>query len=353
MAKKHPVVSDPYSAKDARSPEALQKAKGFNKTFVNKTIPIDPDLLTKKQKVLLPVVNKKEKGPLNYTGNSVYYNTARMLPFYSAYNIDLDRGSAGKRAPKFIRDKRIDETLQLNYKDFYDLKKGSAEDFDIGHMAGCDEMAWEKDGQLKSLQTFFFPNTSPQAAILNQKLWNAMERALVSAQKGEGKVAVFTGPIMAEDDPVYTRVKTFQVPLRFFKIIVFQYQQQLYSTALVMSHIEIIKSLGLIEETPRMENMKLVVTPSPVDDFPYTGIFQVNVSMVSKLTGIKFSWPNVKPVKVPVKYNTLANIDLNETPADARKNDPRRTGLETMSLKSAVNLRFDDATNPYGFYLVS
>lgn len=352
MTQAFKIKSDTASESAANTLAALNATSGYIPSFINpgSKVLVSDDLLTAEQKKQLPHVNKKQ-GKLTYTNLSVYYNTHRRVPFYSAYNIDLSLKSQGKRASKFKPDPRFNEDQQLSYKKFYDLVKGSDKDFDIGHMAGSDEMAWDKNGQVKSLQTFFFPNTCPQAASLNQKLWNQLERKLVTAQnnKEEGKICVFTGPVIDKDDPYYKHESTFQLPMRFYKVIVFEYKGKMYATALVMSHVNIVKELGLMtekKETLRLNRTRLI--ESPIDDFPHRGIYQVNVELVSKLTGINFSWAGVSPVEVPVKYNTLKNIDENETPGDLAEKGVRRNAHESFG----TNVSETTATNPYGFVLV-
>jgi endonuclease G len=345
MAKTYKVEASPVTEQAARDIKQLNKAKGYDALFLSKTITVKDNLLSAAEKKLLPKVNTTKNTKLDYTNLSVYYNSQRKMPFYSAYNINLSLNTKAKRAAKFLPDPRVSADVQLDYKPFYNLIKGNKKDFDIGHMAACNEMAWGKDGQLKSLQTFFFTNTCPQAADLNEKLWNQMEQKLVTAHKGEeeGKLCVFTGPILGDADPYYTYDPTFQLALRFFKVIVFEFKDKLYSTALVMSHIELVKNLGLIIE-PQKGLERLVSPVTPIDDFPYKGIFQVNLSLIKELTGFNFAWKGVSAIKVPVKYNALKTIDKKETPDIAAR---------------SINTSFEiapapvvDKKNPLGFVLV-
>ena len=322
MAKKvYPVKSKPVVVKEARSIAALNKAKGYDPLFINKTIAVKDDVLSASHKKLLPVINQKAKGRLDYTNLSVYYNTKRRVPFYSVYNIDLKLKSQGKRT-QFKEDPRFDATQQLSYDYFYNLIAHSDKDFDIGHMGGCDELAWGTNGQLKAVQTFFFPNTCPQAADLNQELWNHMERSLVTAHGDEAlsKLCVFTGPVLKTTDPYYVHENTFQIPLRFFKVIVFPYNKKLYCTAMMMSHVELITNLGLIEEKEKL--VERMVTPvTPLDDFPYKGIFQVSMKLLKQQTGFNFKWKGVTPIKVEESTTKLKRIDVTETPSAARRGE--------------------------------
>lgn len=337
-------MKTPAAYTDAMTPVALNNATGFSPTFITGAIPVTDDLLSPAQKSMLPLVNQKQRGKLDYTNLSVYYHTGRKVPFYSAYNINLACKGKSKRAAKFKPDPRFSEEEQLSYKKFYNLVKGSDKDFDIGHMAGCDEMAWDDDAQLKSLQTFFFPNTCPQAAALNQKLWNQLERKLVTAQnkQEEGKICVFTGPVIDANDPPYIHVPEFQIPMRFFKVVVFEFNQKLYATGLIMSHINIVKKLNLVDVRNRLVPARTEAVKTPIDDFPHNGIFQVNLSLIKQLTGIAFKWPGVTPLKIPVKYNAIQEIDAHETPGDLEHmpvNALRQPGLAHRS------------RNPYGFIL--
>src|SRR6478752_540063 len=102
---------------------------------------------------------------------SVLYHSTRRVPFVSAYNIDGNKKKEGiKRANKFRADPRIDPSIQLSQKGFYDLITGKTE-FEIGHMAANNEMAWGTNAQAQAYQTFHFPNSVPQAENLNTGIW--------------------------------------------------------------------------------------------------------------------------------------------------------------------------------------
>ena len=127
---------------------------------------------------------------------------------------------------------RIDPSIQLN-KDFYKLRKDITE-FEIGHMAANDAMAWGKnanDAQIKAYQTFHFPNSVPQAEKLNTGLWRSLESYIIKEAgtvKKNKRISVFTRPLLLPSDPGYIKDHSFQIPLLFYKVIIFMGSGKLY-----------------------------------------------------------------------------------------------------------------------------
>ncbi len=66
--------------------------------------------------------------------------------------------------------------------------------------------------------TFHFTNAAPQASDFNQghELWVGLEdHVLEHARAHQLKLSVFTGPVLAADDPPYRGIR---IPLRFWKV---------------------------------------------------------------------------------------------------------------------------------------
>jgi endonuclease G len=248
-------------------------------------------------------VEGNRKKILNYTNLSVLYHADRRVPFLSAYNIDGGKKMSGiKRASSFKPDPRIEEAIQLSQKGFYDLKKDITE-FEIGHMAANNEMAWGDDAQLKAYQTFHFPNSVPQAERLNTGIWKALESYIVdeATTLRNKKICVFTGPLLRDDDPAYVADPNFQIPLLFYKVIIFPTSRGLRSTAFMMSHERKMEEDNLFLLS-RLEGpfRPLEAAKKPFfKDFKYRKVFQVNIKYLEEHTGLNFTWKDVRHVKVP------------------------------------------------------
>ncbi|HLF63164.1 MAG TPA: DNA/RNA non-specific endonuclease [Saprospiraceae bacterium] len=308
----------------AFSKASLLACQGFNPAFIDTTtcIPYEKILPSEFRKYL-PEVDGNKKGLLHYTNLSVLYHAGRRVPFVSAYNIDGRKKATGvKRPGGFAPDPRIDKDIQLSEDGFYHLRTDITE-FEIGHMAANNEMAWGNDAQIKAYQTFHFPNSVPQAENLNTGIWRSLESYIMAeaiSLKTNKRICVFTGPLLAKDDPAYVLAPSFNIPLLFYKVIVFPTPQGLKSTAFVMSHEQRMIEHGMFL-TPRrlvMIESGEGVGVSPFADFKYRKVFQVNIGYLEDLTGLHFTWRGIKAIKVSQDKNQVMKIRKIKNAADAK-----------------------------------
>jgi DNA/RNA endonuclease G (NUC1) len=292
----------------------LKTCKGYDPQFIAADKHVSLDILNEDHREHLPNVEGNEQGLLNYTNLSVWYNRNRKLPFVSAYNIDGGTKDFVERDGfVFVPDPRFDATQQLN-DPFYDLitkKKDGINEFDIGHMASHNEMSWKENAEIKSAQTFHFPNSAPQGSKLNRGLWSKLESYVIEegADASNKKICVFSGPMMHDTDLPYEKDKSFQIPVFFFKLVVYEYDGQLYSTAFVMSHYLKMVELGLIKEPERlMEKQRVIAYTHPFSDYNHKDVFQVNIELIENYTGLNFYWDNVKRMTFINDVNKLEEI---------------------------------------------
>lgn len=326
------------TSKKDRSLEILNKCAGYDPKFIDNKTPIIPDLLSKEKQNTLPKINNKTKGPLHYTNLSVYLNTERKMAYFSAYNIDGGAKDDVVRDLDFIPDPRIPESEQLGDV-FYDLRKGtgkSNQDFDKGHMAANNEMAWNPAAQTKAYQTFFHTNACPQASILNKGLWKTLEAYFIKESNDavNARICVFSGPVLLPDDPPYVEDKSYRLPLHFFKVVVFKYKDKFYCTGFIMSQKMALLELELIKLPPKLGLKTVTESKKPFEDFDYKDIFQVDVALISKQTGIEFKWPGVTPIAVPGSAKRLDNIDKIRNSDDAKNSGK---GLKVSSRPVSEN----------------
>ncbi|MBV4357256.1 DNA/RNA non-specific endonuclease [Pinibacter aurantiacus] len=299
----------------------LLACKGYAPAFINNNANISLNsILSATYKKSLPKVEGNTDGFLNYTDLTVLYDADRKVPFFSAYNIDGGQRSIKvSRANKFRLDPRIDPSIQLNSA-FYDLRTDITE-FEIGHMAANNEMAWGVDAQLKAYQTFHFPNSVPQAENLNTGIWKTLETYIIdeSATIESGKkICVFTGPLLLKTDPGYIKQPDFKIPLFFFKVIVFMSSKGLYSTAFMMSHEQRMKDQHMFATIA--ERGLTATADTTFKDFKYRKVFQVNVGYLEDISGMNFTWKGVKKVllKNGAQIQEIAQI---KDASDAQKHE--------------------------------
>jgi DNA/RNA endonuclease G (NUC1) len=317
--------------------ETLLACEGYVPTFIDKTSNINIEkIIPAASRHLLPEVEGNKKGILNYTNLSVLYNSERRVPFVSAYNID---GSAKKTVKRtgFKPDPRIDLKIQLDQKGFYDLRKDITE-FEIGHMAANNEMAWGKNAQFQSYQTFHFPNSAPQAENLNTGILKTLETYIIdeaSNINNNKRISVFTGPLLRKNDPTYVKDPNFKIPLLFFKVIVFPTGNGLFSTGFMMSHEQRMLELGMFTSPPADHGMREIRTVSEPDftDFKYKKVFQVNIKYLEEQTGLNFSWKGVKSIEVPNDKNQVKKIEKIKDATDAGNAEGALRGIRIPAIE--------------------
>ncbi len=101
--------------------------------------------------------------------------------------------------------------------------------FHRGHMVRRLDPCWgSNESALRAeADTFHFTNCVPQIGAFNSgsKLWLGIENhVLTNAKASDERLCVFTGPIFADDDPLYRdeQFPGFRVPRKFWKVIVWQ-----------------------------------------------------------------------------------------------------------------------------------
>ncbi|SDP25688.1 endonuclease G [Nakamurella panacisegetis] len=150
-------------------------------------------------------------------------------------------------------------------------------DFDRGHMVRRRDPGWGStaDALAANNDTFHYTNAAPQASQLNQspELWAGLEDyLLVHAATYEQRLSVFTGPVLAADDPAYRGVR---VPLRFWKIAAWLQGDHLATAGYVLDQTEMVGPI-LAAEAGREG------APPPIGAFR---TFQVPILDIADLAG--------------------------------------------------------------------
>ena len=138
----------------------------------------------------------------------------RRLAATTAVNIDgadlrdLDRVDAWHLDPRVPADRQTGEEVYAH------------NDLDRGHLVRRRDPVWgpPEVAQSANEQTFVYTNAAPQASVFNQSklLWAGLEDYVLDhARTYRQRLSVFTGPVLAADDPPYRGV---QIPRRFYKI---------------------------------------------------------------------------------------------------------------------------------------
>jgi endonuclease G len=140
------------------------------------------------------------------------YSETRRDPLFVAYRVfDAGNVSVAKRPAKFSVDPR--SKAGVDHDDY----TGSG--YDRGHMAPNHIIA-KCYGDAGQLESFLVTNICPQTAVLNQQVWEGLERLEGDVYPLEfGNVWVMDGPIF-DANPKTIGVHKVQVPVAFYKILI-------------------------------------------------------------------------------------------------------------------------------------
>ncbi len=125
-----------------------------------------------------------------------------------------------ERNDRFRLDPAVPKELQLG-----DARAYRNNPWDRGHLVRRRSVHWGavEDAESADSETFFWTNIAPQHNSLHRNAWGRIEGWILGlAEQGSKRAAVFTGPVLSEDDPVITNQageRPFQVPAGFWKIV--------------------------------------------------------------------------------------------------------------------------------------
>jgi endonuclease G len=283
------VAAPPVPAPTAGpAPEAIQidpdyaTRRGYEAGFLGgngRLVPLPALSPAQRQKA---AVNRQASGQddvlLPYHHFTVAMNRERRLAFFTAVNIDgrithnfrreTDRWSLD---PRIGPDEQIGEALY------------SRNDLDRGHLVRRLDPAWGSSrtaAKFANDDTFHFTNCSPQHKDFNQNrtTWAGLEDYILkNADVEDLKVSVFTGPVLADDDPEYRGTR---LPRQFWKVVV------------------IAKPGGGLSATAYLLSQSQLLTNLEAFTYGAYRTFQVPVHQIALLTGLDFGdLPNHDPLQ--------------------------------------------------------
>jgi endonuclease G, mitochondrial len=268
------IASGPSStlsagSKESIDPRNLEKTSSFDDDYGNRQ-GYDRTFLTGHDVPWPTIADKRihqifldrHNNPLilDYHHYSTVQNKQRRLPMWAASNADytprMRRAFKGKDigTPSWRADPRIPESIQLS-EAFYDV----AGKFDKGHLVRRDDSEWGRTRQeveFANSDTFHLTNCTPQHEAFNRSnkkgLWGRLENHLVTQSTAVGgRLIIFSGPILASDDPEHDFGEGFvvQYPNSFWKIIIVPESDgitsELAAYGFILEQKSVIKKLGV------------------------------------------------------------------------------------------------------------
>jgi len=156
----------------------------------------------------------RETAELTYPRFTVLLDPVRRLAAVTGVNIDGATLLDLPRTGQWRLDPRVPADEQAGPAVYAD------NDLDRGHLVRRRDPGWGTPAQARAATaaTFVYPNAAPQASGFNQskELWLGLEdHVLEFADAADQRLAVFTAPVLADEDPAYRGIL---IPRRFFKV---------------------------------------------------------------------------------------------------------------------------------------
>lgn len=254
--------------------------------------------------IKLPKINSKYHKnycELNYTHFSILYSKDRKQPICAAVNVDgenyfpFDRGN-----DVWKHDQKV-----IGYQIAEQFYPKTNQEFHKGHIVRRLDPCWGNETISKKAEedTFHYTNASPQHRKFNPKIWLELEKNLL--EKGavslDQKISVFSGPVLNPIDKPYNNPlveEEILIPSHFWKIVMWKKTNgKIYAVGFMQSQKEYIDKLVY-------QNVEKAVFRDHDDyyeniKFKGDAVYQVNISLIEKVTGLKFQFeainlPNVK-----------------------------------------------------------
>jgi endonuclease G, mitochondrial len=246
---------------------------------------------------------------LAYTHFTVLLDPVRRLAATTGVTIDGADLQDLDRVDDWHLDPRVPAEEQTGEQVY------AGNDLDRGHLVRRRDPVWGPSAAARTAneQTFTYTNAAPQAAQFNQSrlLWAGLEDyVLEHARTYRQRLCVFTGPVLAADDPPYRGV---QVPRRFYKIAA-------WGTSAADGPAELAATGYVLDQTPELPDLPAATAraeragdPPPLG--PYR-TYQVPIADIATLTGLDLG-PLVSADRLPSVVTVSADMLTSDTAAES------------------------------------
>jgi endonuclease G, mitochondrial len=258
-------TAEPAENDTAQAAEALAidpdytTRSGYDSEFLGTSLPL-PEPSSATTAALSP--------ELKYHHFSIRMHKPRRLAMFTAVNIRGPIDRIGRDSDRWVLDPRLSDDEQTGEAVYRDNP------LDRGHLVRRLDPAWGPNAKAANDDTFHFTNCTPQHHDFNagSKLWVGLEDYILNnADNRRLTVSVFTGPVLADDDPEYRGIR---LPRQFWKI-----------AAMVKNDGQLSVTGYLLSQTALLDD----VLGREEFSFGAYRTFQVPVQRIADLTGLQLA----------------------------------------------------------------
>ncbi len=153
---------------------------------------------------------------VRYKAITVYFNKQLHIPNCVAYEL-TNTMVAMADAPDAEKRKNYNFSRDNNVPGCPDWGDYRGSGYTRGHMAPAMDMRWDKQVMK---ECFYMTNMCPQEAKLNNEGWRKLEESVHRWARRDGRIIVFTGPIMGSKPATIGKsTKGIAVPSAFYKVL--------------------------------------------------------------------------------------------------------------------------------------
>ncbi len=256
---------------------------------------------------------------IKYQNYSVIQHIERKFPLVTACNISgplfikIDRKEVGDNWDK-------EDRIQKDYQWGQELYDAEMSDFDRGHMTKREDVQWGHDkaqAMDAARSTYFFTNAVPQHARLNRGVWKSLEHYILKTEtlKNQDKICLFTGPVLAQDDPTFVTLvdgQEVQLPVLFWKVVYFiNRQSQLSRVAFLTNQRQILEKKGI---TKPVVHSRSTERSAKYMNYKNADIYQCKVDTIEELTDMKFapaidSYQDDRPTRLIIREVNVRKVN--------------------------------------------
>ncbi|MBP1638751.1 MAG: hypothetical protein H6Q17_334 [Bacteroidetes bacterium] len=292
---------------------------GYNSKFIGDNLEVKFPQFTAAQSSDIAPCADDNFGEYKYLHHSIFLSKKRKFPYFTATNINGTLIQSIKRNELFDggSDKWEMDKRGVAYQFGSALYSAEGSDFEKGHMTKREDPQWGETIEIarKAAQsTFFYTNCVPQVKELNGVEWRKLETYILNkvAKPENLLISVFTGPVLLDSDPLFiTNVEgqSVKLPKYFWKIVYYSEDgESLKRVGFLMGQSGLLeKKKIVVSEVEKSKRLMSFKTQAFFEGFEDAATFQVSISSIEELTGLKFH-----PAKEPYTTNKSTKLILSQ-----------------------------------------